>query len=164
MRLGLTVFLVWTLISLCQAAQYYFFFDPEDGPLTWTHALGLGFALWYSWGLLGVLIFRLSRRFPLGKHHWPSRLAVHTFACLAFAGVKIFIDYPIIRGLYCPRSDILTLPVFLRWSFTLVNVDRIRELQPLFHGDYVVILHDGSELTLSRTYRRNLPGRFGEGL
>jgi two-component system LytT family response regulator len=47
---------------------------------------------------------------------------------------------------------------------TLVNVDRIRELQPLFHGDYVVILHDGTELTLSRTYRRQLPGLFGEAL
>jgi len=45
---------------------------------------------------------------------------------------------------------------------TLVNIDRIRELQPLFHGDYVVILRDGTELTLSRTYRRNLPGFFGE--
>lgn len=45
---------------------------------------------------------------------------------------------------------------------TIVNVDRIRELQPLFHGDYVVILHDGTELTLSRTYRRNLPGILGE--
>jgi two-component system, LytTR family, response regulator len=45
---------------------------------------------------------------------------------------------------------------------TIVNVDRIRELQPLFHGDYVVILHDGTELTLSRTYRRNLPGLFGD--
>jgi two-component system LytT family response regulator len=47
---------------------------------------------------------------------------------------------------------------------TLVNVDRIKELQPLFHGDYVVILREGTELTLSRTYRRNLPGRFGETL
>ena len=45
---------------------------------------------------------------------------------------------------------------------TLVNVDRIRELQPLFHGDYVVILRDGTELTLSRTYRRNLPDLIGE--
>jgi two-component system LytT family response regulator len=45
---------------------------------------------------------------------------------------------------------------------TIINVDRIRELQPLFHGDYVVILEDGTELTLSRTYRRNLPGLSGE--
>ena len=47
---------------------------------------------------------------------------------------------------------------------TIVNVDRIRELQPLFHGDYIVVLHDGTELTLSRTYRRNLPGLFGDDL
>ena len=47
---------------------------------------------------------------------------------------------------------------------TIVNVDRIRELQPLFHGDYVVILHDDTELTLSRTYRRNLPGLASDAL
>jgi two-component system, LytTR family, response regulator len=46
---------------------------------------------------------------------------------------------------------------------TIVCVDRIKELQPLFHGDYVVVLRDGTELTLSRTYRRTLPGLFGDG-
>jgi len=39
---------------------------------------------------------------------------------------------------------------------TIVNVDRIKELQPLFHGEYVVILRDGTELTLSRGYRCKL--------
>ena len=39
---------------------------------------------------------------------------------------------------------------------TLVNLDRIRELQPLFHGDYLVKLNDGTELTLSRNYREKL--------
>lgn len=39
---------------------------------------------------------------------------------------------------------------------TLVNVDRIRELQPIFHGDYLVRLNDGTELTLSRSYREKL--------
>ena len=36
---------------------------------------------------------------------------------------------------------------------TIVNVDRIKELQPLFHGEYAVILRNGKTLTLSRTYR-----------
>jgi two-component system LytT family response regulator len=36
---------------------------------------------------------------------------------------------------------------------TIVNAERIRELQPAFHGDYAVILRDGTELTLSRGYR-----------
>ncbi|RME89923.1 MAG: DNA-binding response regulator [Verrucomicrobia bacterium] len=38
----------------------------------------------------------------------------------------------------------------------LVNLDRIRELQPLFHGDYAVILRDGTRLNLSRTHRERL--------
>jgi len=36
---------------------------------------------------------------------------------------------------------------------TLVNVERIRELQPWFQGDYVLILQDGTRLTSGRTYR-----------
>jgi two-component system, LytTR family, response regulator len=40
----------------------------------------------------------------------------------------------------------------------LVNIDRIKELTPLFNGDYAVSLRDGTELTLSRTYRDRLQG------
>jgi two-component system LytT family response regulator len=36
---------------------------------------------------------------------------------------------------------------------TIVNIDRIKELQPMFSGDYTVILRNGRELTLSRNYR-----------
>ncbi len=39
---------------------------------------------------------------------------------------------------------------------TIVNIDRIRELQPMFHGDYALRLYDGTELTLSRNYRDKL--------
>lgn len=39
---------------------------------------------------------------------------------------------------------------------TLVNVDRVKELHPLFRGDYTVVLRDGRELTLSRSYRDRL--------
>jgi two-component system LytT family response regulator len=44
---------------------------------------------------------------------------------------------------------------------TIVNLERIRELQPYFHGDYVVLLHDGTQLTLSRNYRPKLHDLFG---
>jgi two-component system, LytTR family, response regulator len=33
---------------------------------------------------------------------------------------------------------------------TIVNTDRIKELQPLFHGEHAVILQDGTRLTASR--------------
>jgi len=47
---------------------------------------------------------------------------------------------------------------------TLVNIERIQELQPLFHGDYVVILRDGTQLNLSRGYRQRLQEIFGKGV
>ena len=33
-----------------------------------------------------------------------------------------------------------------------MNLDRVRELQPWFGGDYVAILHDGRQLRVSRSY------------
>jgi two-component system LytT family response regulator len=46
---------------------------------------------------------------------------------------------------------------FLRISrSTIVNTERIKELQPLFHGEYAVILRDGTKLTLSRSHRDKL--------
>jgi hypothetical protein len=38
----------------------------------------------------------------------------------------------------------------------IVNVDCIRELRPLFRGDYQVVLRDGAQLHLSHRYRANL--------
>jgi two-component system LytT family response regulator len=47
---------------------------------------------------------------------------------------------------------------------TIVNIERIQELQPWFHGDYVVLLRDGTKLTLSRSYRQKLQELFGNAL
>lgn len=38
----------------------------------------------------------------------------------------------------------------------IVHLDQIRELQPTFHGDYVVILRNGTKLPLSRSLRGQL--------
>ena len=38
----------------------------------------------------------------------------------------------------------------------IVAIDAIRELQPWFGGDQVMILHDGSKLRVSRTHRASL--------
>ena len=39
---------------------------------------------------------------------------------------------------------------------TIVRIDRVKELAPWFHGDYRVTLKDGTELTLSESYRERL--------
>jgi two-component system LytT family response regulator len=46
----------------------------------------------------------------------------------------------------------------------IVNVDRIREIQPWFRGDHIVILRDGRRLTLSRTYRDAAHAVWGDAL
>jgi len=38
----------------------------------------------------------------------------------------------------------------------IVNVDHIRELEPYFHGEYVVILRDGTRLMASRVFSDRL--------
>jgi two-component system LytT family response regulator len=46
----------------------------------------------------------------------------------------------------------------------IVNMERIQELQPWFNGEYVVILRNGTRLTLSRGYREKLQERLGKAI
>jgi two-component system LytT family response regulator len=46
----------------------------------------------------------------------------------------------------------------------VVRLDRIKELQPWSHGEYHVILNDGTQLTLSRSYREKLQSALGNSL
>jgi two-component system LytT family response regulator len=39
---------------------------------------------------------------------------------------------------------------------TIVNVDRVKEMQPWVGGDYIVVLNDGRKLRVSRSYRHEL--------
>lgn len=46
---------------------------------------------------------------------------------------------------------------FLRISRSaIVNIEQVKELHPLFHGEYVVVLRSGTRLTLTRGYRDKL--------
>jgi two-component system LytT family response regulator len=44
---------------------------------------------------------------------------------------------------------------------TIISVDRIKELQPYFKGDYVVVLRDGTNLKLSRRFKSDLEKVLG---
>jgi two-component system LytT family response regulator len=39
---------------------------------------------------------------------------------------------------------------------TIINIDRVKEMHPLFNGDQLIIMQNGKELTLSRNYRERL--------
>jgi two-component system LytT family response regulator len=39
---------------------------------------------------------------------------------------------------------------------TIVNLKRIKELHPMFHGEYRIILQDNTQLTSGRSYGKSL--------
>jgi two-component system LytT family response regulator len=43
----------------------------------------------------------------------------------------------------------------------IINADRIKEMEPLNHGDYLITLLDNTHLNLSRHYRHCLSALFG---
>ena len=45
---------------------------------------------------------------------------------------------------------------------TIVNTSRIKELKRHFQSEFIVILHDGTNLKMSRSYRDNLASFLGE--
>jgi two-component system, LytTR family, response regulator len=46
---------------------------------------------------------------------------------------------------------------------TIVNLERVREIETLFQGDCVLILQDGTRLNAGRAYRKNLDELVGRG-
>jgi len=46
----------------------------------------------------------------------------------------------------------------------IVNIESILRLEPISHGEFEVILKDGSRPRISRTYRRQLEKRLGQSL
>ena len=68
-----------------------------------------------------------------------------------------------LRGNIGALADRLDPEKFLRINRSeIVRLDAVKELQPWFHGDYRVIMADGTTLMWSRRYRAQSAGEFGE--
>ncbi|NIR43680.1 MAG: response regulator transcription factor [Gemmatimonadetes bacterium] len=67
----------------------------------------------------------------------------------------------LVRGTLGGMEDRLDPSRFVRVNRSaIVNLDRVAELRPWSHGDQIIVLEDGTELTLSRRYRKRLPELF----
>ena len=68
-----------------------------------------------------------------------------------------------LRGSISAIADRLDPEKFLRINRSeIVRLDAVKELQPWFHGDYRVIMGDGTTLMWSRRFRAQTAGEFGE--
>ena len=68
-----------------------------------------------------------------------------------------------LRGNIGSLAERLDPEKFLRINRSeIVRLDAVKELQPWFHGDYRVIMVDGTTLMWSRRFRAQSAGEFGE--
>jgi two-component system, LytTR family, response regulator len=71
-------------------------------------------------------------------------------------------DTHVMRETLSNLEERLQPPTFLRiHRSTIVNVEQVREIQPWFAGDYVLILLDGTKLTTGRRYRAAVQSLLG---
>ncbi len=70
----------------------------------------------------------------------------------------------LVRATMSSLEDSLDPSRFIRiHRGTIVNLDRVREIQPWFSGDHVVVLGDGTKLRMSRSYAPRLMSRLRAG-
>jgi two-component system LytT family response regulator len=96
-------------------------------------------------------------------------LDVDNIACIEAEGNYVRVHNGtksyLIRGTISGLESQLDPKKFLRiHRSAIVKLDKIKELQPWFHGEYHVILETGQKLTLSRNYRANLQEAIGNTL
>lgn len=84
-------FLIWTLVGLSFASQFYVASLNAGRPVSWAQAIGWSLGDWYVWGLLSVPVLALTRRFHLEGKFWPSNLAIHLGASAVTALVYLLI-------------------------------------------------------------------------
>ena len=129
----------------------------------------------------GELITRLLSELnkAVQGHNTPERLVVRSRGQVVLLRVDEIdwieashnqVKIHIGRDIYLLRQTITEVSArlqpekFLRIHRSLiVSVDRIRRLEACGYGEYLVVLHDGKKLSLSRGYRDRLD-RFVDGL
>ena len=68
-----------------------------------------------------------------------------------------------LRGSLTSLAERLDPEKFLRINRSeIVRLDAVKELQPWFHGDYRVVMGDGTTLMWSRRFRAQAAGEFGD--
>ena len=91
-------------------------------------------------------------------------------ASLAAACAEAQVDVVIVDGELTPAQlrhleERLDPSRFFRiHRSAIVNLDRVKEIEPFHHGDQVVVLANGAKLKLSRSRRETLETRLGRAL
>jgi signal transduction histidine kinase len=95
--------MLWTLVGLAFAGQFYLSSSMLGRSITWGQAISYSLADWYVWALLSLPIAQLARRHPPESHLPWRTAAIHLGAALGFA-----LAYVVIRALVGQAQSFLT--------------------------------------------------------
>ena len=107
----------WTFLGLAFAVNIYLQYAHDGDPVYWWQALGMGLCFWYSWAFISLLAYLLVRRLPISSKRLFIFVVVHGVAGVAFAFLKMTMDYPVIYCFYCPTPELLTFERFFPMAF-----------------------------------------------
>lgn len=111
-----------------------------------------------------------------GERSWLARIAVRTLDRIVIVAVSDIVridaedNYVRIHAdrAYLHRETLAGLVArldparFLRVHRShAINVDRVRELKPLVHGEYRIVMSDGSAITSARSCRARIQAALG---
>ncbi|MBI1742562.1 LytTR family transcriptional regulator [Candidatus Acetothermia bacterium] len=152
-------------------------------PKEWSVWLSAGYVLLtvYAMMLLVPLVWTLEKRLHLRNLGWKRWLIMHGTMSLGFILLHTEVDWIEAKGNYVQihagpevyrlREKLSMLEQRLdQRNFArihrsmIVNLNRVKELQPWFHGEYHVHLNDGTKLTLSRRYKAKVEAQLGSRL
>jgi len=77
--------LLWTVLGLAFAGQFYLSNSKAGDPVSWGFAVKRALADWYVFAILSLPALWVAERFPLAGTRWKSTIAIHVAASLIFS-------------------------------------------------------------------------------
>ena len=119
-------FLVWTLVGLSFASQFYFSSSKAGNPVGLSEAVLWSLGDWYVFAILAVPVGLLAKRWPIEKPERLKRSILHLVASLVFSAAYVLLRSLVgqLQGHWLGRSthffEVLTPLVVKTWHFNLL--------------------------------------------
>lgn len=101
------------LLGFLFSGLLYLIYAYTGSPLTWGQAFNVGLTQWYTWYVLGFVLFKLIRRFPIERQRWLRGVLAYVGLGMGVVYLKLGLDVVLILVLYSGKSPTNTLDMSL---------------------------------------------------
>jgi two-component system, LytTR family, sensor kinase len=88
------------ILGFSFSALIYLIYASTGNPVTWKQAFTVGLTQWWAWSILYLLLFRITRRFPIERQRWVRGLFGYLLLGVVVTFLKLGIDVVWIRLVY----------------------------------------------------------------